>query len=72
MIGHNNVAPSPRTSVGHAALRLKEAAKLGFAAAFVPPGTKGVGGLKAVNFATLGALVDYLGAKSGRASGRQA
>jgi DNA repair protein RadA/Sms len=53
-------------SVGHAALRLKEAAKLGFSAAFVPPATKGVGGLKAANFATLGALVDYLGAKPSR------
>ena len=50
-------------SVGHAALRLKEAAKLGFNAALVPAGTKGVGALTPRNFATVGALVDWLGAK---------
>ncbi|TFU05745.1 DNA repair protein RadA [Polymorphobacter arshaanensis] len=50
-------------SVGHAALRLKEAAKLGFNAALVPAGTKGVGSLTPRNFATVGALVDWLGAK---------
>ena len=44
---------------GLAALRLKEAAKLGFAGAFVPAGTKG-GAMAVTGLATLGALVDRL------------
>jgi DNA repair protein RadA/Sms len=44
----------------HPALRLREAAKLGFAAALVPPGTKGVGGLAATAVPTVGALVDRI------------
>ena len=44
---------------GLSALRLKEAAKLGFAGAFVPAGTKG-GAMAVTGLATLGALVDRL------------
>ena len=44
----------------HADLRLKEAAKLGFAHAFVPEGTRGVGGIQTEGCATLSALVDRL------------
>jgi DNA repair protein RadA/Sms len=44
----------------HAALRLKEAEKLGFARALVPPGVRGVGRLKAEPMASVGALVDRL------------
>ena len=46
--------------VGHAALRLKEAAKLGFAGALVPASTAKTGGIRATGLATLGALVDHL------------
>ena len=47
--------------VAHGALRLKEAAKLGFGRAMVPGGTKdGEGGLRLNAFATLGALVDHM------------
>lgn len=45
--------------VAHAGLRLKEAAKLGFARAYVGPGIEG-DALRASSFATLGALVDQL------------
>ncbi|PZU08211.1 DNA repair protein RadA [Sphingomonas sp.] len=45
--------------VGHAALRLKEAAKLGFGRALAPASTKTDGkGMRLSGFATLGALVD--------------
>jgi DNA repair protein RadA/Sms len=44
----------------HADLRLKEAAKLGFARAFVPQGTRSVGGIEVAPCATLAALVDRL------------
>jgi DNA repair protein RadA/Sms len=45
--------------VGHAALRLKEAAKLGFGRALAPSSTKADGkGMRVSGFATLGALVD--------------
>ncbi len=47
----------------HAALRLKEAEKLGFAAALAPPGTKGVGRLEVRPVATVAALVDRLKAR---------
>jgi len=46
-------------SVAHGALRLKEAAKLGFTRAFAPTGSKGEG-IASSSFATLGALVDHL------------
>jgi DNA repair protein RadA/Sms len=46
-------------AAGLAALRLKEAAKLGFSGAFVPSLTKG-GSLPVVALSTLGALVDRL------------
>ncbi|MGI4880390.1 MAG: DNA repair protein RadA [Janthinobacterium lividum] len=52
-------------SVGHAGLRLKEAAKLGFAAALVPATTEGGAGLKTAKFRTLGGLVDHIGVKGG-------
>ena len=51
-------------SVGHAGLRLKEAAKLGFGAALVPGSTEGSGGLKTAKFKTLAGLVDHMGVKS--------
>ena len=46
--------------VAHAALRLKEAAKLGFERALGPSGAKGEGGVKLSGFRTLGALVDHM------------
>ncbi|MDO6412768.1 DNA repair protein RadA [Sphingomonas sp. BIUV-7] len=47
--------------VGHAALRLKEAAKLGFQRALAPSATKTDGnGMRVSGFATLGALVDHV------------
>jgi DNA repair protein RadA/Sms len=46
--------------VAHAGLRLKEAAKLGFGAAWVPKGIKGGDGLKVAEFATLRQLVDQI------------
>ena len=50
---------------GHAGLRLKEAAKLGFDAALVPKGTPPAG-LRTQEFATLGGLVDLLAARPRR------
>ena len=46
--------------VAHAALRLKEAAKLGFGRAWAPAGTKPAGGIAVAAFANLRALVDQL------------
>ena len=47
--------------VAHAPLRLKEAAKLGFARALLPAAAKDTGGgMRLSGFATLGALVDHL------------
>ncbi len=48
-------------SVGHAGLRLKEAAKLGFGAALLPAISAKAGGIRNIGLATLGALVDHLG-----------
>ena len=48
-------------AVGHAGLRLREAAKLGFGTALAPASTSG-GGLRVQGFRTLNALVDALGA----------
>jgi len=48
-------------SGGHSALRLKEAAKLGFGHALLPERTEGVpGAIAARRFGTLAGLVDYL------------
>ncbi len=44
----------------HAPLRLREAAKLGFARALVPPGVAGVGGLDTVPVASVTRLADRL------------
>jgi DNA repair protein RadA/Sms len=46
--------------VSHAALRLKEAAKLGFHEALIPAGGSAVKGMKAATFRALGQLVDHL------------
>jgi len=46
--------------VAHGALRLKEAAKLGFARAMVPSGVSDGNGLSLSGYATLGALVDHM------------
>jgi DNA repair protein RadA/Sms len=46
--------------VAHGALRLKEAAKLGFERALVPKGLKEGNGLSLSGFTRLGALVDHL------------
>ena len=46
--------------IAHAALRLKEAAKLGFENAWVPGGTDGPGGLKIERYGNLRQLVDGL------------
>ena len=47
--------------VGHAALRLKEAAKLGFTRALAPmAGKPDGGGMRISSFGTLGALVDHV------------
>ena len=46
--------------LAHAALRLKEAAKLGFEAGWVPAGTDGPEGLRIAGFAKLGQLVDQV------------
>ena len=46
--------------VAHAALRLKEAAKLGFERAWVPSDTGGVDGIALTGFANLRALVDQI------------
>lgn len=47
-------------AAAHPALRLKEADKLGFGRALVPPGTGGVGRLAVAPVATVGALVDRI------------
>ncbi len=46
--------------VAHGALRLKEAAKLGFSQAHVPPSVKSVKGIKTREFKTLANLVDHI------------
>jgi DNA repair protein RadA/Sms len=46
--------------VAHGALRLKEAAKLGFERALAPSGLKETAGMKLSGFTRLGALVDHL------------
>ena len=46
--------------VAHAGLRLKEAAKLGFDAAWAPMGIKGSEGLRAAEFGNLRQLVDHI------------
>jgi DNA repair protein RadA/Sms len=46
--------------VAHAALRLKESAKLGFEQAWVPQEVKPVDGIRAAQFANLRALVDQI------------
>ena len=46
--------------VAHAALRLKESAKLGFETAWVPPGIKGGDGIALAEFANLRALADHI------------
>jgi DNA repair protein RadA/Sms len=46
--------------VSHMALRLKEAAKLGFHEALIPAGGAAVKGMKAATFRALGQLVDHL------------
>ena len=50
-------------AVGHAGLRLKEAAKLGFGHALAPANTNG-GGVRVQGFRTLNGLVDYMGVGS--------
>src|SRR5690606_19613777 len=46
--------------VAHDALRLRGAAKLGFARRWGPEGMKGVGGISVTGFARLGELVDLM------------
>ncbi len=46
--------------VSHAALRLKEAAKLGFGRALVPPSVKSAKGISTQEFRTLANLVDHM------------
>jgi DNA repair protein RadA/Sms len=46
--------------VAHGALRMKEAAKLGFASALAPAAEKGGAGMRVQGFRSLGALVDHL------------
>src|SRR5690242_20830954 len=46
--------------VAHGALRLKEAAKLGFESAWAPKGVKGSDGLRVAEFANLRQLVDQI------------
>jgi DNA repair protein RadA/Sms len=46
--------------VAHAALRLKEAEKLGFAKALVPPSVADAKGISTKNFRTLANLVDHI------------
>jgi DNA repair protein RadA/Sms len=46
--------------VAHAALRLREAGKLGFTRALVPPSVATEGGVTTSSYRSLGALVDYL------------
>ena len=46
--------------VAHAGLRMKEAAKLGFEAAWVPKGIKANEGLRAAEFGNLRQLVDQI------------
>jgi DNA repair protein RadA/Sms len=47
-------------SVAHGGLRLKEAAKLGFKRAMVPPSVKSQGGMQTQEFRTLANLVDQM------------
>ncbi|MGI4877911.1 MAG: magnesium chelatase domain-containing protein, partial [Janthinobacterium lividum] len=69
-VGHDTVAfgeialSGEVRGVGHAGLRLKEAAKLGFAAALVPGSTDASGGMRTSKFRTLAGLVDHLGVKT--------
>ncbi|NJM51472.1 MAG: DNA repair protein RadA [Sphingomonadales bacterium] len=46
--------------VAHGNLRLKEAEKLGFSQAFVPPSVKGLDGISVREFRTLANLVDHM------------
>ncbi|MGB5078696.1 MAG: DNA repair protein RadA, partial [Sphingorhabdus sp.] len=46
--------------VAHSALRLKEAAKLGFGRALVPPAVKAQAGISTQEFKTLANLVDHM------------
>ena len=46
--------------VAHAGLRLKEAAKLGFQRAMVPPSVQESGGMQLKQFRTLSYLVDHI------------
>jgi DNA repair protein RadA/Sms len=46
--------------IGHAALRLKEAAKLGFAKGWVPSGTDGPGGIALAGFGKLKEVVEQI------------
>jgi DNA repair protein RadA/Sms len=46
--------------VAHAALRLKESAKLGFQTAWVPPGIKSGSGIALAEYASLKALADHI------------
>jgi DNA repair protein RadA/Sms len=46
--------------VAHAGLRLKEAAKLGFQRALVPPSVQDTGGMELKQFRTLANLVDHI------------
>jgi len=46
--------------VAHDALRLREAAKLGFSTGWGPKGMKGVGGISVTGFSRLGELVDLM------------
>jgi DNA repair protein RadA/Sms len=46
--------------VAHSGLRLKEAAKLGFEHAWVPPGINGAEGISTAHFANVRALVDQI------------
>ena len=46
--------------VAHSVLRLKEAAKLGFERAWVPPGVEGVNGISLAHFANVRGLVDHI------------
>jgi DNA repair protein RadA/Sms len=62
MVAFGEVALSGEVRpVAHGGLRLKEAAKLGFGRALVPPALAEAGaGLSLSGFGTLGALVDHL------------
>jgi DNA repair protein RadA/Sms len=47
-------------AVAHAALRLKESAKLGFETAWLPKGIKGAEGMRLAEFGNLRSLVDQI------------